>query len=172
HDVIDLGPVFDGLSPLTDLSKSVEQYSSAEALPGGLENTFVPGRNILFLAVAANRAYVAGCDDLIIGVSQEDFGGYPDCRQQFIEAMETALSAGLGRSLSIKTPLMHLSKKESVELASSLPGCLDALAHSTTCYNGTVPPCARCHACLLRERGFREAAVPDPLLVRCSAGVQ
>lgn len=171
HEVIDLGPIFAGLSPLTNSSRKVEQYASAQTLPGGLEDTFVPGRNILFLSVAANRAYVLGCDDLVIGVSQEDFGGYPDCREDFIKGMETALAAGLDRPIKIRAPLMSLTKKQTVELAVSLPGCLEALAHSTTCYNGTSPPCGKCHSCLLREAGFDQAGVKDPLIVRCSAGV-
>lgn len=171
HEVIDLGALFQGLSPLTNDSERVEQYQSADALPGGLEATFVPGRNILFLAIAANRAFVKGCDDMVLGVSQEDFGGYPDCRADFVEKMQAALASGLDRNLVIRTPLMHLNKKETVELAQSLPGCIEALAHSTTCYNGAVPPCGHCHACLLRARGFAQAGIADPLLVRCSVQV-
>ena len=170
HEVIDLGALFAGLSPLTNKSQAVESYATAETLPGGLENTFVPGRNILFLAVAANRAYVQACDDLIIGVSQEDFGGYPDCRENFISKMQEAITAGLDRDLQIRAPLMHLSKKQTVELALTLPGCMEALALSTTCYNGVLPPCGHCHACLLRERGFCEAGVADPLLAIASSG--
>ena len=75
HQTVDLGPLFAGKSPLTDLSREVEHYQSADTLPGGLEDTFVPGRNMLFLAVAANRAYVENCDSLVIWVSQEDYGG-------------------------------------------------------------------------------------------------
>jgi 7-cyano-7-deazaguanine synthase len=167
HEVIDLGPMFQGTSPLTNPDRQVHQYARAEELPGGLEDTFVPGRNILFLAVAANRAYVLNCEDLLIGVSEEDFGGYPDCRQTFIQSMEVALSTGLDRPIKIKAPLMHLNKKKTVELAISLPGCLEALSYSTTCYNGVFPPCGSCHACLLRGRGFQQAGIGDPLLERC-----
>lgn len=171
HEVIDLGPLFAGLSPLTDMSRDVGQYQSAETLPGGLEATFVPGRNILFLAIAANRAYVHDCDRIVIGVSQEDFGGYPDCRATFIQQMEQAISSGLDRSVVIDAPLMHLNKKQTVELAQELPGCIEALSYSTTCYNGAVPPCGHCHSCLLRARGFSEAGIADPLIMRLSAGV-
>lgn len=170
HEVIDMGPIFAGISPLTDLSKKVAKYAGADALPGGLENTFVPGRNILFLTVAANRAYVLNADNLVLGVAQEDFGGYPDCRQDFIEKMEAALSSGLGKPLKLLTPLMNLTKRETVDLAMSLPGCIDALAHSTTCYEGAVPPCLKCHSCLLRCRGFEEAGIADPLLERLKSG--
>jgi 7-cyano-7-deazaguanine synthase len=77
QEVIDLGHIFAGLSPLTDLSRPVEAYDDVENLPQGIASTFVPGRNILFLSVAANRAYVLGCDTVVIGVAQQDFGGYP-----------------------------------------------------------------------------------------------
>ena len=168
HEIIALGSLFAGLSPLTNAEETLAQYESADQLPGGLEKTFVPGRNILFLAVAANRAYVLGCDALVIGVSEEDFGGYPDCREDFIEKMKAALGSGLERKMQIYAPLMKMNKQQTVVLATNLPGCLEALAYTTTCYAGTVPPCLKCHACLLRARGFEKAEVTDPLLERIS----
>lgn len=164
--IVDLGPLFAGSSPLTDLSQDVEHYESAETLPGGLENTFVPGRNMLFLAAAANRAYVEGCESLVIGVSQEDYGGYPDCRESFLRSMETTIEEAMEKKILIEAPLVELSKKETVQLAAELPGCWEALAHSHTCYEGQFPPCGACHSCLLRARGFREAGREDPLLER------
>lgn len=168
QQVVNLGALFAGTSPLTDHSEEVERYESAEVLPGGLEATFVPGRNLLFLAVAANRAYVEECDSLVIGVSQEDFGGYPDCRESFINSMEESIAQALDRRIAIETPLLFLSKKETVELAWQLEGCWAALAHSHTCYEGSYPPCGKCHSCLLRSRGFSEAGRADPLLERLS----
>ncbi len=138
---IDLGPIFAGLSPLTNHNLELGRYASAEALPGGLEDTFVPGRNILFLSVAANRAYTLGADALVIGVSQEDFGGYPDCRADFIAAMAEALGLGLGKAMEIVAPLAHLDKAATVQLARELDGAMEALAYSHTCYAGTYPPC-------------------------------
>jgi len=171
HEIIDLGPIFAGASPLTDHSLKVETFEDAESIPEGLANTFVPGRNILFFSVAANRAYVNDCNSLVVGVSQEDFGGYPDCRHDFIAKMTAALASGLDRPFKIEAPLMNRTKGEAVELAAILPGCLDALAYSTTCYNGTFPPCLECNSCLLRQKGFAEANVKDPLLVRAAAEV-
>ena len=164
QEVIELGKIFAGLSPLTDSSRAVETYASVEQLPEGIASTFVPGRNILFLTVAANRAYVLGCNRIVLGVAQQDYGGYPDCRLDFIEQMQGALASGLEFDLKIETPLMHLSKKETVDLAASLPGCLEALSYSTTCYNGVYPPCGSCNSCLLRARGFQQAGLVDPLL--------
>jgi 7-cyano-7-deazaguanine synthase len=169
HEIIELGSIFSGLSPLTNAQEALAEYESADKLPGGLEKTFVPGRNILFLAIAANRAYVLGCDALVIGVSEEDFGGYPDCREDFIEKMKAALASGLNQKMQIYVPLMRMNKQQTVVLAQNLPGCLEALAYTTTCYAGTVPPCGKCHACLLRSRGFEQAKVDDPLLQRISA---
>lgn len=171
HETIDVGPIFAGLSPLTDQTLDVQSFAPDAPLPGGLADTFVPGRNILFLTIAANRAYVAGCDSLVIGVAQQDYGGYPDCREDFICKMESAVSSGLDRHVKILAPLMDLTKAESVALAKSLPGCMEALALSTTCYNGAFPPCGTCHSCILRQRGFNEAGVVDPLLALAGVGI-
>jgi 7-cyano-7-deazaguanine synthase len=76
----------------------------------------------------------------------------------------------LDKQLKLLAPLMNMSKRETVELASSLPGCIDALAYSTTCYEGKVPPCLKCHSCLLRARGFEAAGIADPLLERLKVG--
>lgn len=175
REVLDVGPILAGTSPLTDHRREVGTYEGSAALPGGLEATFVPGRNILFLTLAANRAYVYGAEAVVTGTAQEDFGGYPDCRRSFVDAMEVALDEGLSLApgtavIRLLTPLMDLSKEESVRLAESLPGCLDGLAHSHTCYKGQVPPCGSCHACLLRGKGFRLAGVEDPLVARLKAG--
>lgn len=172
HHYLEVGNILGGTSPLTDHSKEVGTYKDAESLPGGLEDTFVPGRNILFLTLAANYAYCHGIRDMVTGVCEEDFGGYFDCRRDFIDVMEKALGEGMygtPHSVLIHTPLMFLSKGESVDLANSLDGCFEALAFSHTCYNGDYPPCGKCHACILRDKGFNEAGVPDPLIDRAVA---
>jgi len=166
QEVIELGQIFKGLSPLTDLSRKVETFADVDSVPSGLADTFVPGRNILFLTIAANRAYVLGCESLIIGVAQQDYGGYPDCRQDFITKMQNAMTSGLDSDLKILAPLMNMTKENTVTLAQSLPGCMEALAYSTTCYNGVVPPCGSCNSCLLRAKGFTQARAQDPLLER------
>ena len=135
-------PQLGGDSPLTDLAREVGQYESADVLPGGIEDTFVPGRNIIFFALAANRAASLGCEIIIAGLSQEDFGGYPDCRRVFVDAMEKAVNLGLegtAAKIAIETPLVNMSKKETVLLAQEV-GAMEALALSHTCYNGERPP--------------------------------
>lgn len=131
----------------------------------GLPNTFVPGRNLLFLTLAAAWAWSLGTRDLVIGVCQTDYSGYPDCRADTIAAAERALALGLDWPLVIHAPLMHLTKAESVRLAAA-EGGLEWLAWTHTCYAGAVPPCGACAACRLRARGFAEAGIPDPLLAR------
>lgn len=176
HEVIELGPILKGTSPLVS-DNDLEQYADHHSLPGGLEKTFVPMRNQLFLTLAANRAFVLGIDTLITGVCQEDFGGYPDCRRVFIDALATAGTLGtftgqdgaLG-PLTILTPLMDLTKAESVELAWNLTqegfNAYGALAFSHTAYDGAYPPTGHDHATLLRAKGFEEADIPDPLILR------
>lgn len=173
HQVIEIGPILGGTSPLVS-DNELEQYEDGD-LPGGLEKTFVPMRNQTFLTLAANRAYVIGARNLVTGVCQEDFGGYPDCRQVFIDAIENACNLGtftgedgaLG-SLKIHTPLMDLTKAESVDLAKRLPGCYEALAYSHTSYDGAYPPLGSDHATVLRAQGFEAAGVADPLILRAA----
>lgn len=142
-----------------------EPVKSEPSAHNGLPNTFVPGRNLLFLTLAAAWAYQLGIKDLVTGVCQTDYSGYPDCRESTMEALTAALYAGMEMSFVIHTPLMHLTKAQSIDLARD-EGGLDLLAHSHTCYNGAVPPCGVCPACVLRAKGFEEAGVKDPLLER------
>ena len=168
HEIVDLTGMMKTTSPLVDLSSEISQYGSVDELPGGIEPTFIPCRNILFLTIAANRAVVKGIKDLVIGVSAIDYGGYPDCRPKFIRSMEETLRRGLEMKINIYTPMISLSKKDSVLLASKLSGCMEALAYSHTCYEGKFPPCGKCHACLLRMKGFKEAGIKDPLIERAN----
>jgi 7-cyano-7-deazaguanine synthase len=175
HVTVRVGPILAGASPLVS-QNALEQYPDMYALPGGLEKTFVPGRNLLFLTLAANHAYARGIINLVTGVCQEDFGGYPDCRRVFIDAAEQAIRLGFGyddndqfSQMRIFTPLMDLTKAQSVRMAHELPGCWDALAHTHTAYDGKYPPTGNDHASLLRAKGFYEAGFPDPLVLRAVA---
>lgn len=129
----------------------------------GLPNTFVPGRNLIFLTFAAAFAYQRSIAHLVTGVAQTDYSGYPDCREETMISLQAAIQKGMESDIQIHTPLMHLSKKETVELAREL-GALPAMAMTHTCYNGERPPCGHCPACELRAKGFAEAGVVDPLL--------
>lgn len=130
-----------------------------------LPNTFVPGRNLIFLTFAAAYAYQRGIHHLVTGVAQTDYSGYPDCREETLKALQQAICLGMDYEIVLHTPLMFRSKKETVEMARDL-GALPAMAYTHTCYNGRRPPCGECPACCLRARGFAEAGIPDPLLER------
>ena len=149
-----------GGDALTDATIVVSDEKDNET---ELPVTFVPGRNLIFLTFAAAHAYRHGIRHLVTGVAQTDYSGYPDCREETIAALQKAISLGMDREFTIHTPLMHRSKKETVELAVRLRG-LEAMALTHTCYNGCRPPCGECQACRLRAKGFAEAGVADPLL--------
>ena len=130
----------------------------------GLPNTFVPGRNLLFLTFAATIAYRRGLDVLVGGMCETDFSGYPDCRDNTMKAMQLALSLGLDRKLRVETPLMWIDKAQTWALADQLGGAaLTALIveHTHTCYLGERSVrhdwgygCGHCPACELRARGW------------------
>ncbi|EIR1599183.1 7-cyano-7-deazaguanine synthase QueC [Vibrio cholerae] len=129
---------------------------SHELQANGLPNSFVPGRNILFLTLAGIYAYQIGATTIITGVCETDFSGYPDCRDEFVQAMNQALAKGMDLPLMIRTPLMWLNKAETWALADQL-GALDLVRHQTlTCYNGLIGDgCGECPACGLRQAGLK-----------------
>ena len=173
HEIVKVGPVLRSTSPLVDRSQKLEEYPDYETMDRiigkRVETTFVPMRNAFFLTLAANIAYSFGCTRLVTGVDEEDDANYPDCRESFIRSQERTINEALGTdTFRILTPLIHFSKADTVRLAQSLPGCMEAMAWTHTCYAGTFPPCGKCHSCVLRQHGFDEAGVPDPLLVRAA----
>uniref|UniRef100_UPI003783DFFE 7-cyano-7-deazaguanine synthase n=1 Tax=Casimicrobium huifangae TaxID=2591109 RepID=UPI003783DFFE len=129
----------------------------------GLPNTFVPGRNLLFLAFAATIAYRRGLDVLVGGMCETDFSGYPDCRDNTMKAMQLALSLGLDRKLRVETPLMWIDKAQTWALADQLGGAALTeliVEHTHTCYHGVRGErhdwgygCGECPACALRKAG-------------------
>lgn len=149
-----------GGDALTDMAIPVSDEADQET---ELPVTFVAGRNLIFLTFAAAHAYRHGIQHIVTGVAQTDYSGYPDCREETMVALQRAITLGMDREFTIHTPLMHRSKKETVELAVRL-GALEAMALTHTCYKGLRPPCGECQACRLRARGFAEAGVQDPLL--------
>jgi len=156
-----------GGSALTDLDIAVQSGVDARTQ---LPNTFVPGRNLIFLTFAAALAYRPALayrraiHHVVTGVAQTDYSGYPDCRQATLQALERALQLGMDYDLTLHTPLMFKSKAETVLMARDL-GALPALADTHTCYQGQQPPCGECPACVLRAKGFAEAGIADPLVV-------
>jgi 7-cyano-7-deazaguanine synthase len=145
----------------TSLTRDVAIAMAADGLP----NSFVPGRNLLFLTFAAAIAYRRGIKHLIAGVCETDYSGYPDCRDDTIKAMQIALNLGMATRFVVHTPLMFIDKAQTWALAQELGGAALIAAiveHSHTCYNGDRSTrhewgygCARCPACELRAAGWR-----------------
>ena len=122
----------------------------------GMPNTFVDGRNALFLLYAAICAKSRGIGNIIIGVCETDFSGYPDCRDVFVKSMNVSLNLAMDYSFRIHTPLMYLTKAQTWELADQM-GVFDYIRrHTHTCYHGTVGGCGKCPSCVLREQGLAE----------------
>jgi len=179
HEVVSLGPILQGTSPLTDPSQALETYKDFESMEGiigdRVEKTFVPMRNALFLTIAANRAVVAGAKIMITGVCEADNANYPDCRGSFIKAQQWAINEALGYNdgpanpdqIQIQTPLLHQTKAQSIAMMTNL-GCLEWLAFTHTAYDGSYPPVSKDHANVLRAQGFIEVGMPDPLVLRAN----
>lgn len=142
---------------------SAEAVQSGVSAATGLPNSFVPGRNLVFITLAAAYAWQRGISELVTGVCQTDYSGYPDCRQDTMDSLQESLRRGMAAPFTIHAPLMHLTKAQTVTLITQL-GRLDLLRLSHTCYNGAIPPCGTCPACVLRAKGFADAGVADPLL--------
>ena len=129
----------------------------AELPVSGHINTFVPGRNMIFIALAAVLARSLGMSDIVTGVSQTDFSGYPDCRDTFIRSLNVTLNLAMEEQFIIHTPLMWLDKSQTWQLTSDL-GALEIVRNETlTCYNGIKGDgCGDCPSCKLRSDGLRK----------------
>ncbi|AKD38516.1 hypothetical protein I926_05970 [Pasteurella multocida subsp. multocida OH4807] len=134
---------------LMDENATIEQQ-------GSTPNTFVDGRNALFLVYTAIYAKGQGITNIITGVCETDFSGYPDCRDVFIKSMNVTLNLAMDYSFNIKTPLMYLTKAQTWQFADEL-GALDYIRqHTHTCYMGVEQGCGECPSCVLRENGLTE----------------
>lgn len=142
-----------GHNSLTDSSMVMDQ----EVPEKGLPNTFVPGRNMFFLSIAAVYARERGIRHLVTGVSQTDYSGYPDCRDAFIKSLNVTLNLAMDYQFVLHTPLMWIDKAQTWELADQL-GVLDLVRNDTlTCYNGIQGDgCGHCPSCKLRNQGLQK----------------
>ena len=142
-----------GHNSLTDTAMVMDQEKPADSYP----NTFVPGRNMVFLTFAAILARSKGIFNLVTGVSEADFSGYPDCRDTFVRSLNVTLNLAMDEQFVIHTPLMDRDKSEVWELADEL-GVFDLVRTQTlTCYNGIMAEgCGHCPACKLRREGLEK----------------
>jgi 7-cyano-7-deazaguanine synthase len=164
HRVVKLELPAPEASALTDATRPVpKQALGTEPIPP----TYVPARNTLLLAHGLAWAEAAGARQIFIGANALDYSGYPDCRPEFLEAFETTANLGTkagveGRPFRVRAPLLAMGKSEIVRRAARLG--LD-FALTSSCYDPSPAgePCGGCDSCLLREKGFHEAGIPDPL---------
>jgi 7-cyano-7-deazaguanine synthase len=149
-DVSFIGNLSSGCS-LTDTSIQIDEQKADGTPP----NTFVPGRNMFFLSIAAVYARERGINHIVTGVSQTDFSGYPDCRDAFIKSLNVTINLAMDEQFIIHTPLMWKDKCQTWEMADQM-GVLDTVRYKTlTCYNNIVGDgCGNCPACKLRRHGL------------------
>lgn len=153
-------------SSLTNTKMKLPEIALAKIGLGGVPSTYVPGRNTIFLALAASLADAIGAEAIVIGANALDYSGYPDCRPPFLNAFSKVAKLGTKRGaenkpLKVLAPLLHLDKKGIVRLAKKVGA---PLSMTWSCYAGGWRPCGRCDSCQLRAKGFREAGVEDPAL--------
>jgi 7-cyano-7-deazaguanine synthase len=154
--------VLDALGAISETALTRDMQ--IEVASSGLPTTFVPGRNLIFLAFAGALAYRRGAKHLVAGMCETDYSGYPDCRDDTIKAMQVALSLGMDRRFVLHTPLMWIDKAQTFALAEQAGGqaLLDLVIEEThSCYNGDRTHrhdwgygCGACPACKLRAEGF------------------
>lgn len=168
--VLDVNLSIFGGSALTTSTIAVPKRDKDTPAPAGIPPTYVPARNLVFLSCAAALAEAVGARDVCIGVNAVDYSGYPDCREPFIRAFETAVNLGTKagaedhRPLRVHTPLIHLTKAQIIQMGTRL-GVNFSLTHS--CYDpvridGHFVACGLCDSCHIRAQGFIDAGVPDP----------
>ena len=166
HTIVDLDLRTFGASALTaDLP--VPKDRSEKEMSSSIPITYVPARNTIFLSYALALAEVRGADDIFMGVSSVDYSGYPDCRPEYIQAFEKMANLAIAgavehrRKIRLHTPLMSLSKADTIRLGRSL-GVDYSLTRSCYDPDSAGRACGHCDSCLLRVKGFEEAGVTDP----------
>jgi 7-cyano-7-deazaguanine synthase len=152
HEILDM-TLLAQLAPnsLTRMDMKVDEDAPAQGTP----NSFVDGRNMIFLTFVAVYAKQRGVTDIITGVSQSDFSGYPDCRDIFIKSLNVSLNLAMDYEFDIITPLMWIDKEQTWELADKLGGFDTVREMTLTCYNGIKGDgCGNCPSCKLRKKGL------------------
>ncbi|MDR0983349.1 MAG: 7-cyano-7-deazaguanine synthase QueC [Culturomica sp.] len=151
----------------SSLTDSTMEIGDGDINRTDIPDTYVPARNMVFLSIAASYADANDIEDIFIGISEVDYSGYVDCRENFIKAMEQAINAGtlLGaekhRHITIHTPFLHKTKADEIKIGEQLG--VD-FGDTWSCYRGGNKPCGTCDSCLLRADAFHKAGVKDPLV--------
>ncbi|MFV0505675.1 MAG: 7-cyano-7-deazaguanine synthase QueC [Bacteroidales bacterium] len=164
HFILDMQMSLWGGSAMTDNSIPIEDGDvSSDSIP----TTYVPARNMIFLSLAASVAETVGAQDVFIGISQVDYSGYVDCREEFINAMQLAVNQGTvcavvdKMPIRLNTPFINMTKAEEIKLGIELGA---DYKYTHTCYAPQTSPCGKCDSCMLRAKAFSEAGIADPAL--------
>ena len=169
HRTVTIDPQAFAGSALTT-GPAVPKHAPNDEVAPTIPGTYVPARNLVLLAYATGRAEVLGAADVFIGVNAVDYSGYPDCRPEFLAAFEQMAALGMkagveGAAVKLHAPLVEMTKAQIIQRGTELE--VD-YASTSSCYQPDTEgrPCLRCDSCVLRERGFAEAGLEDPLLAR------
>lgn len=153
-------------SALTDQKIKLPKKRSMQRMAKGIPSTYVPARNLIFLSLATGYAEAIGAERIYYGANALDYSGYPDCRPNFVEALNKTIIKGTKRgaekkAIKIEAPLIHKTKKEIILLGKQygVP-----FGQTWSCYSGGKRACGQCDSCLLRAKGFAEAGLVDPVL--------
>jgi len=164
HFIMDISNLFNQISINNNAMINSEiDVNSQNEMFKDLPATFVPFRNLFLLSIAAAKGLNYGINNIVTGICQTDFSGYPDCRNPFKESLQNTLSQAIDKPIHVHSPLMYLTKSQIVKFMDKM-GKLEWYKYTHTCYNGENPPCQICPACKLRQKGFEEAGLIDPLL--------
>jgi 7-cyano-7-deazaguanine synthase len=166
HGILKVDLTQIGGSALTD--PQIEVPLDRKPGASGIPITYVPFRNGIFISLATAWAEVRGIGHLVGGWNAVDFSGYPDCREEFLKAMERSINQGTkagaeGKNLLIHAPLIHMTKEEIITLGLSLGA---DYSFSLSCYQGGEVPCGRCDSCVLRAKGWKQLGIMDHLMER------
>lgn len=164
HQIVKMDVINDlAVSSLTRDKLQVPKNRSVDEMGGGQTSTFVPGRNLYFMTAVAQVAYSLGHRHIGLGVNVLDYSGYPDCRPEFIVAMNEAINIGIfnGMAVGVQAPLMYLTKKSIIRLGIELN--VD-YSKTHSCYNGVPGGCGECDSCILRRNAFGELLMEDPAI--------
>ena len=147
------------------LDKTISLPQSKKIDTGKIPSTYVPARNIIFLSFSVSYAEAIDAKAVFIGANAIDYSGYPDCRPEFFKAYQSMLAKGLktgveGKTIKIHTPLIHKTKAQIIRMGRKLNVPYDL---TWSCYQGGKKPCGKCDSCRLRQKGFEELGIKDPI---------
>lgn len=146
-------------------TRSLSNPNTVDSIGQSIPDSYVPGRNTIFLSIALAFAETREAEAIYTGVTAMDYSGYPDCRPEFIQAFQQLANLAtkktvMGEQIAIKTPLIKKSKAEIIEKGNQLNV---PFQHTWSCYEGRKKACGKCESCLLRLQGFKQANISDPL---------